>query len=143
MQIAQHVTPELVLQPRYMQHRNGARRITEVIACSETPHELAAKYGRYSGKSVDRKDGWCLLDLGHTRVVVVDPAMLGRLVPGFRPPALPFVAGFTVATTHMDTTRAVLRASEIPFIENDGRLVVGPEHACGSAVLFEPFGATR
>jgi hypothetical protein len=36
-QIAQTLTPELVLQPRYQQHRNGARSIREVILCDPAP----------------------------------------------------------------------------------------------------------
>lgn len=143
MQIAQHVTPELVLQPRYIHHRNGARQLTEVMVCSSTPDELAAKYARYSGKQVEHRDALYILNLGHTRVIVVDPAALERLVPGYTPPVLPFVAGFTVATASIDAARSVLQAGSIPFTEKGGRLTVGPEHACGSAVLYEPLGATR
>jgi hypothetical protein len=45
LQIAQHETPELVLQPRYMQHPNGATSITEVIVCVQDPESVAEKYG--------------------------------------------------------------------------------------------------
>lgn len=143
MQIAQHVTPELVLQPRYVQHRNGARQITEVIVCSDAPDDLAAKYARYSNKRATRSDFGFILDLGLTRVLVVDPAGLERLVPGYSPPVLPFFAGFTVATASLDAARNVLRNADIPFTENGGRLIVSPQHACGSAVLFEPLGFGR
>jgi len=39
VQIAQHLTPELVLQPRFMQHPNGARRVTESIVCARYREE--------------------------------------------------------------------------------------------------------
>jgi catechol 2,3-dioxygenase-like lactoylglutathione lyase family enzyme len=143
MQIAQHVTPELALQPRYIQHRNGARLLTEVIVCTNAPEELAAKYGRYSGHAVDRRDAGQVVNLGHSRVLVVDPEQLRKIVPGYAPPVLPFVAGLTVATTSLETARSVLQSERIEFTEGGGRLVIGPEHACGSAVLFETLGATR
>lgn len=143
MQVAQHVTPELVLQPRYIQHRNGARMLTEMIVCSATPEELAAKYSRYSGHPAVRKDSGLLLNLGHSRVLVVTPEQLQRMVPGFVPPLLPFIAGFAVATNSLDSVRSVLQQADIGFTAADGRLVVGPQHGCGSAVLFESIGSTR
>jgi hypothetical protein len=143
MQVAQHVTPELVLQPRYIQHRNGARFLTEMIVCSDAPADLAAKYSRYAGKPVVRKDVGLVLDLGRSRVLVVTPEQLQRIVPGFVPPVLPFVAGFTVATSNLDSAHSVLQAAGIAFTRHEGRLVVGPQNACGSAVLFESIGAER
>ena len=44
VQVAQHDTPELVLQPRYMNHPNGAQRISEVIICAEAPDVVASRY---------------------------------------------------------------------------------------------------
>lgn len=143
MQVAQHVTPELVLQPRYVQHRNGARMLTEMIVCTSTPEDLAAKYSRYTGHRVVRKDAGFLLNLGYSRVLVVTPEQLRRIVPDFTPPVLPFLAGFAVATSSVDEARSVLQKAGIPFVQADGRLVVAPKDGCGSAVLFESMGATR
>lgn len=143
MQVAQHVTPELVLQPRYIQHRNGARKLTEMIVCSATPEDLASKYSRYSGHPVVRKDMGLVIELGKTRICVVTPEQLRRIVPNFTPPVMPFLAGFTVATSSLDAAAAALDASGIPFTHVDDRLVVAPKDGCGSAVLFEAIGATR
>jgi hypothetical protein len=49
IQIAQHLTPELVLQPRHMHHPNGARLVTESIVCATDPEEYARKYALYTG----------------------------------------------------------------------------------------------
>ena len=143
MQIAQHVTPQYALQQRYNVHPNGARRLTEVIVCSHDPEALAAKYALYSGHPVQTRPHCRFLDLGHTRVLVTDPAGLPELSPGQQAPVVPFLAGFTVATASLDAARDVLRGADVPFSEVDGRLVVSPEHACGSAVLFETLDATR
>jgi hypothetical protein len=43
VQIAQHETPELALEPRYMQHPNGAVSITEVIMCGNNLEAVAGK----------------------------------------------------------------------------------------------------
>ncbi|GGD60496.1 VOC family protein [Paenibacillus nasutitermitis] len=136
IQIAQHVTPELVLQPRYMQHANGAKTIIEIIVCTTNPSEYAAKYERYSGHKSEQKGSSYILNLGYSSVRVISPENMGDILPGRLPPALPFLAGFTVAVTDLHTTRNVLTDNQIPFVDNGERLIVRSEDACGSAVLF-------
>jgi hypothetical protein len=143
IQIASHLTPELVLQPRYMDHANGATGLTECIVCDADPAPLAAKYERYTGHPAKRIGNLLVIDLGYARIVLVEPKHLGELIPGCVPPVLPFLAGFAVATTSLDAARGVLRKANIPFIEHGGRVIVRPEHAQGSAVIFEREGATR
>jgi catechol 2,3-dioxygenase-like lactoylglutathione lyase family enzyme len=142
VQVACHRTPELVLQPRYMDHANGATSITECIVCTPETAAYAAKYERYSGHTARQAGELHVLDLGYSRVIVVAPEDLGAVVPGAVPPALPFLAGFTVAG-NLDRARAHLNNAKIPLREHGGRLVVAPEHGCGSAVLFEAEGAKR
>src|SRR5580700_8737559 len=91
IQVAQHLTPQYVLQPRYMKHPNGAKRLSEVIVCSETPDQNAAKYSRYSDCAVIRRGELHIVDLGRTRIITVDPAGLDKLVPGYVPHATPFL----------------------------------------------------
>jgi hypothetical protein len=143
VQIASHRTPELVLQPRYMTHANGAVSITECIVCTPDVAAYSAKYERYSGHAAKPAGNLRIIDLGHSRVVVVVPNQLDDVIPDCVPPALPFLAGFTVAVSSIEQTRAHLRKAGVPFREHGGRLVVSPAHGCGSAVIFEAEGATR
>jgi catechol 2,3-dioxygenase-like lactoylglutathione lyase family enzyme len=143
MQVAQHLTPELALQPRYMQHRNGARSLTEVIVYSQAPKDLAAKYARYSGHATESKRGMYVVNLGYSRMVVVDSEGLERMLPGWQPAVVPSVVGFTVATDNVARAQSVLREANIETTESEGRVIVAPKDACGSAVIFEPVGATR
>lgn len=136
-QIAQHVTPELVLQPRYRQHRNGARSVTEVILCASAPASVAALYARYAGHAVTTTGPMFVIDLGRARLVVVAPEDLNGVIPNARPPTVPYFAGFTVAVDDLARPRAVLKEATVPFAEAGGRLIVGATDAFGSAVLFE------
>jgi hypothetical protein len=138
LQIAQHETPELVLQPRYMQHPNGALSITEVIVCVDNPADVTARYEAYSGMAA--RNG--VIDLGRSRVIIIDPHGLEGLMPGETPPTLPFLAGFTVSA---DLARAaeVLKQAGIAMRQVGERLMVSARDACGAAILFEPPGATR
>jgi hypothetical protein len=143
IQIAQHVTPELVLQPRFMRHANGATALTEIIVCAPDPAGLSATYARYTGHASAAAGNFQVLELGRSRVILVAPEHLGEVVPDCVPPTLPFLAGFTVTTADLGAARRWLIAADVPFREHAGRLAVPPDAGCGSAVLFEREGASR
>jgi glyoxalase-like protein len=134
-QIVQHETPELVLQPRFMSHPNGALALSEAILCVEDPSEVSLRYGRYAGRAVDHRGPLHVIDLGEARLVVVDRDNLSALLPGESAPTLPYLAGFTV-TADVDHAAKFLRGADIPFDSHDGRLVVSGRDARGSAVIF-------
>ena len=138
LQIAQHLTPELVLQPRFMHHPNGARRVTESIVCAADPERYAEKYSRYTGFDSTLVDGQFRVDVGPTaRVRIVTPEQVGEIVPGGRALAEPSMVGFTVAVSDLARAAELLDTNGVPHQELDGRLVVRAADACGSAVLFE------
>jgi catechol 2,3-dioxygenase-like lactoylglutathione lyase family enzyme len=139
VQIAQHLTPELLLQPRFMRHPNGARRVTESIVCAIDPAGYARKYSRYTGGEDSAVgDGLCQVDFGAgSRVTVVSPAAVGQVVPGGMAPAEPSLVGFVTKVADLDLVGDLLTANGVPFQRHQGRLVVDAADACGSAVLFE------
>jgi catechol 2,3-dioxygenase-like lactoylglutathione lyase family enzyme len=139
IQVAQHLTPELVLQPRFMKHANGARRVTESIVCASDPEEFARKYGRYAGvEHTSDAAGHFRVDFGGaSRITVLSPEHVGDIVPGGVAPADPSLVGFVVRVADLDTVGRLLAANGVPYQEHQGRLVVSAEDACGSAVLFE------
>lgn len=139
-QIAQTLTPELVLQTRYQAHRNGARSISEVILCHAAPEQIAQTYARLAGHPVERRGAGFAIELDHGRLTVLAPDQLGTTIPGAVPPAQPYLAGFAVTVDDLAQPRAVLRDASIPFIEHDSRVIVAATDACGCAVLFEKAG---
>ncbi|HTS13579.1 MAG TPA: VOC family protein [Candidatus Limnocylindrales bacterium] len=136
VQIAQHETPEVVLQPRYMSHPNGALSITEVIVCVQDPDEVAKKYGLYTDQPVQRRGALRVVEFEFSRIIVVSPNDLQEVLPGQVPPTVPFLAGFTVASDLAVTERA-LKEREINFRVHGGRILVNAADGYGAAVLFE------
>lgn len=141
-QIVQHETPDLVLQPRFMSHANGALALSEAILCVEDPQEVSMRYSRYAGRPVDRRGSVYVMDLGEARLLVVDRDNLGTLLPGESAPTLPYLAGFTV-TADIERATEFFRGADIPFDSHDDRLIVSGRDACGSAVVFERPHAQR
>ncbi|HEX4476272.1 MAG TPA: hypothetical protein VH142_14400 [Polyangiaceae bacterium] len=143
VQIAQHLTPELVLQPRFMQHGNGAVAITEALVCATDPAAMVAKYARYTGHTSRIAGKLHVVDMGGSRIIVATPDEIQEAIPGYVPTVAPSLVGFTVATSALSTAAGVLERARIPYAERQGRLVVRGEDACGSAVIFEAAGASR
>jgi len=136
MQIAQHETPEIVLQPRYMNHPNGAISITEVIVCVQDPDGVARKYGLYTDQAVQRRGALHIVEFGVSRIIVVNPSDLPEVLPRQVAPTVPFLAGFTVASD-LEITERALEEREIDFRIHNGRMHVNPTDGYGAAVVFE------
>jgi catechol 2,3-dioxygenase-like lactoylglutathione lyase family enzyme len=137
VQAAQHLTPQYILQPRHMDHPNGAVMLTNVILCVEDPDEYEAKYARLTGRPASRQGQARVIELPTSRVMIVPPEHLGDLLPGAVPPVLPFMAGFAVSCKDLDVVRALLDQGEVPSESIDGKIVVPARAGCGTAVLFE------
>jgi hypothetical protein len=142
LQVAQHLTPELALQPRFMRHPNGATSLTEVIVCVHDPDEVATRYASLAGHAVSRRGALRVIELGRARVAVVDSDHLEEVLPGTVAPTLPFLAGFTVQA---DLAQAAgwLERKGVPFRWHGERILIGARDACGSAVLLERPDAGR
>jgi hypothetical protein len=136
VQIAQHLTPELVFQKRYQQHDNGAIRLVETTVCGDDPASYAAKYTRYTGHDHTRDGDVCTIQLAKSRVRVVAPDALPALIPGAVPPAVPSLIGFTVTVADLDATRALLTTRGVAFEDFDHSLLVGAAAAAGATVTF-------
>jgi catechol 2,3-dioxygenase-like lactoylglutathione lyase family enzyme len=136
-QIAQHDTPELVLQARHMVHPNGAGELTEAILCVEDPAAVALRYARYAGRPVERQGHLHRLDLGGSALTIVDPDTLGSIVPDAAIPTLPYFAGFIVSAD-LARVAALLNERGVAALAQGRRLIVGAEYGCGCAVVFEP-----
>jgi hypothetical protein len=136
LQIAQHETPELVLQPRYMQHPNGATSITEVLVCVEDPASIAQKYAYYAARPVYKNGVVFLIELGLSRIMVVSPNHLSDILPGHVARVIPFLAGLTLSSD-LEVTKHALKARRIDFEVFGGRILVNAKDGCGAAVLFE------
>lgn len=138
IQVAQHLTPELVLQPRFMDHPNGARGVPESIVCAADPASYGRKYARYAGTDCHQVDGHVVVDFGAgSRITVVTPEHVGDIVPCGVAPAEPSLVGFTVQVVDPGVVAALLRDNGVPFEQVGERLVVGAADACGAAVIFQ------
>lgn len=134
-QIAQHETPELVLQPRHMHHPNGAKALRDVIMCVADVEHAARRYEAIAGVPAKRDERVRRLELGRSDIVITDTKGLAALLPYPKVLVLPFLAGFTLAAD-LRMTRDYLGSQRIAADAIGETLVVGPAYAGGTFVRF-------
>lgn len=155
VQLIRHLTPEAIWQDRWMDHANGAVALEAAILVSDAPAESAARLSRLAGLPVepDPAGGFVLVLPGaegaagprspamQTRVRILTPEGLARVLPGVAPPALPGMAGMVLRTGDGNAAAqrvlAGLPVREAPEAAPGG-LMVPPELAGGAAVVFAP-----
>lgn len=150
VQLIRHLTPELVWQEKWMDHANKAVALEEAILCAREPAETAARLSRLSGLPVepDPAGGFLLRLPGaaraagpfapvmETRVRILAEATLPNVLSGVTAPASPFMAGIVVRTEDGGAAaRQVLEG--IPVVEVPGGVMVPPDFAAGTAVVFK------
>jgi len=155
LQLIRHLTPELVWQPRWMDHANGAVALESVLLTSANPAGTAARLSRLAGLPLepDPAGGYRLVlpgaagaagpqaPLTQTTLRILEEAAIPRLLPGVEVPCLPFMAGMVVRTGDGNAAaRRVLHG--IPAVKAPGDwgagLMVPPEFAGGAALVFAP-----
>ncbi len=138
IQVARHLTPQYIYQPRYTAHPNGCDGLTDtIVVADDLPHFLT-KYTRYLGRApVPAQDAWRFDFPLLGRLTLIDYRQVSRWLPGTLLPPLPGIAAVTFRVPNLAEQRARLLAAGFALREVGGRVLVSAEQACGVAVLFE------
>ena len=135
---AHHLTPELIHQPRYLSHANGATNLHSVLLVVDDP-ELEATVARYA-RILDTEpvtEGVLrVLPLPQGRVEIVAVSAFQELLPGEPVPTLPYMAGQTVAVRDVSAARALVEGNGFTTGELPSGFFVGAAQARGAALAF-------
>lgn len=138
IQFCQQHTPDVLWQPRWLQHANRAAALTGVIVCVADPREAAQRYARYTGLLAQVIGSVWRISTHHGYLLFIDPDTLaGRL--DIVPPSKPWIAGYVLESESVTATRDWLKQSGSDFhtMGND-RLLVKLPPALGGVIVFEP-----
>jgi hypothetical protein len=139
--VGQQLTPELVHQPRFLGHPNGAVGLAAMLLVV-ADEELAAhvdRWARLTGRAPHRRGARHGIPLDDGRIDIVPETALGSLLPGETAPLLPVLAAQTVEV--LDLGRARRLVADGGFTVNDlggdvpGFFVPAAE-AAGAALVF-------
>jgi Glyoxalase-like domain len=142
-------TPEIVWRAETITTENGGEGLTDTLLCVDDPAGVAARYGHYVGRAPIVRGGLHVVPLERGGLVFADVAQAAKVMPGFRAPSMPFMAGQAIRAD-LACTRAVLEQNNVtPVLATQDLTCIGPADALGSYMLFhaptvdDPWGAMR
>ena len=136
IQLIKHLTRDAIWQPRFTTHPNNAVSLEEVVLAVPDPAQTAARFSRLAGVPVvpDPAGGFAL-PMPRGRIRMLPPEALAAVYPGTTAPALPCIAGMTVATSDRCAALQPLLTG-VRHTEINGGVLVAPEDAGGAALLL-------
>ncbi|WP_202804878.1 VOC family protein [Nocardia brasiliensis] len=136
--IAQHLTREYVLQPRYLTHPNGARDITAVlIVVADAEFDAVVdRYRRIVEVRPQHLDHRTVLELPAARLEFVRATAAADLLPGEPAPAASYLAALTITVDDTDRARAVIDAATVPTRDTPTGFAVSSRDALGPTLFF-------
>lgn len=140
--ICHHMTPELVRQPDWLEHPNGAKYINSIVVVVEDPAVLASYYQRLCGSiNVTLTDNTLTVHFGRGSLIFVNDRDIDLMFPGLtisdEMPALPHLIAMTIAVENLEQTEKFLKENGgAPQKIANGTLRVDPADACGLLLEF-------
>ncbi|MGI5324696.1 VOC family protein [Actinomadura nitritigenes] len=136
--IARHLTPELIHQPRFLDHANGATHLHSVLLVVDDAdlEATVARYARTLGVAPITEGPRHVLPLDAGRMEIVAVSAFGEVLPGEPVPALPYLAGQAVAVKDVGAARALVKGNGFTVRELPDGFFVGAAEARGAAIAF-------
>lgn len=142
-------TPDTVWRSETLTTENGVEGLTDTLLCVADPAEATARYARYLGRTTTTRAGLAAIALERGALVFAGAAEGAQILPDFRPPPLPYMAGQALRAD-LTLTRAVLDKAGIqPVFVSADLICLGPRDALGGYMLFhapgvsDPWGMMR
>ena len=137
VQFLSHHTPDDLWQPRWLDHPNTARGLTDLLFCVVDTREASRRYERYLGRRAEAVDGGYVLQMDRGRLALLDVERVGAALPGDGIPCVPFMAAYALACENLASTRALLRANGIGYRDYDDQgLTVPASPELGGSIVF-------
>jgi hypothetical protein len=137
IQFLRHHTPQLLWQDRWTSHPNGAQALSDVLLCVDDPHEVASRFGRFTGANATNEPYCITTQRGRITIVSVDAAE--RFLDGIHDIQPPFIAAYGVTTTDLNQARQHVVAHGMRPNDYDGdtdNFWVHAPPGLGSAIFF-------
>jgi hypothetical protein len=132
--VCEHLSPELLRRPAWLEHANGAAGLRGVTVIVDETEPVRLAYERLFGADVNATDDLITVHCGRHRLTFVTADDFGVLHPEAALDAdlqLPAIAALTIASRDLARTADHLARSGVPHAR-----VVPPEAANGTLLVF-------
>jgi hypothetical protein len=135
----QHLTPELLRRPEWLQHANGSCGVAALTGAVSDPDTAAQTHVRLFGAAaLHRDDAWLEIDTGRGRIVLATPAELNRRYPEAQQRSSgPRLAAVTLRSSDLEQTAQSLSVGGVPYRwASKQSIIVPPSETCGVVLEF-------
>jgi len=135
IQILTHRTEDMVWQPRWLDHPNGAIGLVDLVIAVEDLDE-AERFARFTGRAAIARGQGRSIRLDRGRVELVTRPGLAELLPDVAVPRLPFMAAYALRVASLAAAEKVLRDGGIAVRRAGEVLVAGFPAELGTGAWF-------
>lgn len=133
VQYCEHVTPEVIWEPRFVAHPNGVVGLGDAYVVADDPAQAAARWGRFAGLLPSRDGDLVRLDTARGRIFLGTREALSQFIDDV--PVAPAVAAFSLVTRNENLEKYLTDAGLTIRESPRGRSVKLPP-ALGGSWLF-------
>jgi hypothetical protein len=137
IQILTHRTEQMVWQPRWLAHPNGALGLTSVMIAVADVAEAARRFARFTGRPAKPASFGQTIELDRGSIGLVEPSAFARMLPEIPIPSLPFMGAYGIKVRSLTAIEDLLRRAGVQTRQSDHTLVaLWPEEIGRGAWLF-------
>ena len=137
IQFCEQRAPQVIWQPRWMQHPNHAVALDAVIVCNRDPAAAAARFASFTGLAAGKFANGFRLDTARGALYFVEPRLAAAWL-GVVAPDPPWIPGYVLASDDLDASRAHFEAQGLAVRPLDGqRFAVAAPAAVGGVLVFQ------
>ncbi|MGE0036426.1 MAG: VOC family protein [Xanthobacteraceae bacterium] len=124
IQMLTHHTEDMVWQPRWLTHPNGAFGLAGLTIAVADVNEAAARFARFTGRSAETSPAGTSIRLDRGRLDLVAADVFARLYPECLVPSLPFAGACRIAVASLPALEAILNKAGLRSRRMNDTLVV-------------------
>jgi hypothetical protein len=138
IQILTHRTEQMVWQPRWLDHPNGALALTSVAIVVADPWEAARRFARFTGRPATPATFGQTIELDRGTIGLVGPNSFTQILPEVPIPSLPFVGAYGIKVRSLSAIEDMVQRAGVRTRRSDhGLFAVWPEELGHGAWIFE------
>jgi hypothetical protein len=137
IQILTHHTEQMVWQPRWLEHPNGALGLVSVAIAVADPWEAGRRFTRFTGREPTPATWGQTIELARGTIGLVGPNSFAHILPELPIPSLPFMGAYGIKVRSMPVVESILQGAGVRARRNNGALVaIWPEELGHGVWLF-------
>jgi len=139
IQLLTHRTEDMVWQPRWLAHLNGALGLTRAVIAVEDVNEAAQRFARLTDRPARASARGQSIALDRGRIELVSAATFSQMLPHVPIPSLPFIGAYGISVASLAVAeQSLVKGGLAPRRHGQDLMAAFPEAlGCGAWLFSE------